>query len=311
MAEDITNRLITNRHNLKQVDEPYVNANFIINKNAGEGNCLFYSIYQYVDVDPAVLRQMLCDFYKKYENDNNYMNLSDIQKNSIFFDSDDLDNHRKKICNNGEYGSHTDLILISIILKITIIYFSYNKERKTYTIDVYCNDEECKNTNKNVVYIKYNGSNHFESMQPKTMRLPIVKIKCNVQDETDFGNKAENYTTKLNRDFSSFNNDVPKRLLLDFFTFENYWGSKNVSINYIRSQTIYEIKIYLIINSNRKDKENSRIYINVSYTPGDQIEIDITDNDSGNKFLEFKLESNINILDFLLHLLTFQTPIFI
>ena len=263
MAEEITQSLIKNKDSLTPVDEKYVDANFIVNHNAGEGNCLFHSVSQYVDVDPAVLRQMLCDFYAKYEKDE-HRSLTEEQKFAFEHDVKNK-NHSKEICKNGVWGGLTDLNFISILLDITVIFFNYNNSNKTYVVQVFKNG----NDNERVVYIKYNGSNHFESMQLKSTTTPIEKIHAeNVSENKEKFN--DDYILSKNTNGIENNDDIPYRALRDMYSFESIWGSKNIEI--FRKRKHYRIGIHLFPEDENGDIKDIFIYVTYG-THNDKISI--------------------------------------
>ena len=260
-AENIrTEYFITNMHDSIQYDEKFVNDNFIINGNIGEGNCLFYSVSLYVDVDPAVLRQMLCDFYKEYDKDNNNMGLTEGQKNAILTDANKT--HRKSICQNGEWGGLTDLNLISVLLNVTTIFFNYNNSTKKYNVQVLNNVNDIER----VIYIKYNGKNHFESMQLENTKIPIEKIKIDgVKVEKTLRTNNYNYISKpKENDLIGNTDDIPYNILRDMYSFESIWGSRNVHIFFNVRENCYSIYIHLHLpedfNGDKKD-----IFIKVNY----------------------------------------------
>ena len=280
MAEDtITKKyFIDNRDNLTvPTDEKYVVDNFIINTNIGEGNCLFHSVSQYVDVDPVGLRQMLCVFYREYNSkeydvanyqpreafEKIYKKISDVQHSAM---TAEYDKHRTRICTKGEWGTSTDLKMISIILNITVILFSFNNDQqKTYNVQVFVDNTNLNNY-ENVIFIKFSGRNHFESMQLKNTKIPIAKIK---PPDNQVGKSGDNRMYTLNEstaDELDYIENIPHDIKKNIYSLENLLGARNIDVNIDKQKKTIMIVYKLIMRFKDQYDDDIRYPIKILLT---------------------------------------------
>jgi hypothetical protein len=144
-------------------------ARFKIGKAHDDGNCLFHSISQLLPIDKQKthqqIRNELCQFYRGFDMNRDYPHNSFSSKlqMQMWADNEEEDGglHQDNICRDQEWAGIMDVLALTHILKINIILFS--KVRKGYTVQPYMNCPHSPN-----VYIKYNGTNHFEPVFLKT-----------------------------------------------------------------------------------------------------------------------------------------------
>ena len=148
-----------------------INKLFTTKANPGEGNCLFYSLAQLLFADRSKsveIRQAICDFNKTFNFGGTYRKDSLEEKLQIAYTSET--SHKKKVCDNLEWGIYQDIITASIIYRYNIIVFSlFNNKGKIpteYQIIPIKSDD-----NTRTIHLKLNtitpGAEHYEALIPK------------------------------------------------------------------------------------------------------------------------------------------------
>lgn len=127
--------------------------------NDSKGNCLFesisYGLYGSSN-NHLQCRVNVCNYYKTYNPKN--INNTDLETR-LSFNIDD-DDHYIKVGNLSEWGQETDILVSSIIYKVIIVVFSSIKDNM-YHVLKYCPVGAIK-----IIYLRYNGYNHYEAMIP-------------------------------------------------------------------------------------------------------------------------------------------------
>lgn len=130
-----------------------------------DGNCLFYSIEQLNSTfDFSELRNKVCEYYKNFDKYKNYPENSIKAALQIQMISDNEEDdgtlHEDNICVDQEWAGIMDVIALTDILKTNIIMMIMRKEG--YTVQPYIYNDRAK-----IIFVKFNGKNHFEPLLPK------------------------------------------------------------------------------------------------------------------------------------------------
>ena len=123
--EDIFSLLDNHKDSHGIITKKNFNTLFKILKAGDDGNCLFYSVEQLdSQYNYAELRNAVCDYYKDFNMDNDYIENSVKQKLQIQMISDNEEAngtlHQDNICEDGVWAGIMDVIALTDILKINI-----------------------------------------------------------------------------------------------------------------------------------------------------------------------------------------------
>jgi uncharacterized Rmd1/YagE family protein len=161
-----------------------IDADFVILKNPGDGNCLFYALSQLLYgtiTQHQMVRRRIYDFYKTFSMKKKYRQdtLNYRLQMELMFNEE----HCEKLCNleaNTEWGISADITAACLVYKTNIIVFNQFLENPSEYIVAPITSSSYRRT----MYLKYNTLNtdeeHYEAMIPTVMSSPPPpsKKKC-------------------------------------------------------------------------------------------------------------------------------------
>ena len=149
-----------------KVSKRTVDQLFTILKNDADGNCLFYSISQSLHGNQSkagTYRKYVCDFYRTFDQDRTYPMDSLEEKIQLAMLGTEK-THAKIICKELKWAHYIDIIILAKLLNIKIIVFARNNELQSYSMGAFTTQ-----TPKHIVYLHYNGRDHYEALIPKSV----------------------------------------------------------------------------------------------------------------------------------------------
>ena len=146
---------------------------FNVINNGADGNCLFYSVSQQMVGNQSKAkeyRQMVCDFYKTFNTNRQYP--SDSLEEKIQMSLIGEESHKDQVCKNLDWAQSPDIYVLVKLLNIRIIIFNFLRDRVTAT--PYTAHPTAKN--ERTLYIKFNGTDHYEALNPKSLPKPAANV---------------------------------------------------------------------------------------------------------------------------------------
>jgi len=155
-----------------------IDADFVVLKNPGDGNCLFYALSQLLygtTTQHQTVRRRIYEFYKKFSLKKKYRQdtLNYRLQMELMFDEE----HCDKMCHsegaNLEWGISADITAACLVYKTNIIVYNQFLENPSE----YIVTPITGSTHRQTMYLKYNTLNtdeeHYEAMIPAVISSPV------------------------------------------------------------------------------------------------------------------------------------------
>jgi hypothetical protein len=196
--DEVFNLLDQNKNKQNIIPKTKFNHLFEILPAHDDGNCLFYSVEQLdSQLDFNGLRNSVCEYYKSFNKNGDYAENSIKHKLQMQMiadnEEDDGTLHQDNICNNLEWAGVMDVIALTEILKVNIILMIMSS--KGYTVQPFIYNQRAK-----TIFIKYNGTNHFEPLLPNfNIKSPTPKISLSHSSSKYSSTKKKSSSSKTHK----------------------------------------------------------------------------------------------------------------